>query len=184
MKFSQILIAAIWLLSSSAAAKGEDVMIEDFGASAENRWVYFADTVMGGISRGGVEFLTENGNPYLRLTGAVSTANNGGFIQARASLSNSLNEETKGLRLRVRGNGERYYIHIRTNGTRVPWQYYQLDFPTTSGWNDVVLPFRSFKPSGSFMRKALNPSKIRTIGIVAYGRDHAAELEVDSVVIY
>ena len=43
----------------------------------ENNWAYLADTVMGGVSRGGAEFSAG----VLRLTGQVSTKNNGGFIQ-------------------------------------------------------------------------------------------------------
>ena len=43
----------------------------------ENNWAYLADTVMGGVSQGGAEFSAG----ALRLTGQVSTKNNGGFIQ-------------------------------------------------------------------------------------------------------
>ena len=45
----------------------------------ENNWAYLADTVMGGVSQGSAEFSAG----ALRLTGKVSTKNNGGFIQIR-----------------------------------------------------------------------------------------------------
>ena len=48
----------------------------------ENNWAYLADTVMGGVSRGGAEFSAG----ALRLTGQVSTKNNGGFIQVRTRI--------------------------------------------------------------------------------------------------
>ena len=73
-------------------------------------WSYLADTVMGGVSQGQARM--EGG--VLRLTGRVSTANNGGFIQTRMRLDDGLPDGARGLRLRVRGNGERYFIHIRT----------------------------------------------------------------------
>ena len=45
----------------------------------KGNWAYLADTVMGGVSQGRAEF----SNGALRLTGQVSTENNGGFIQVR-----------------------------------------------------------------------------------------------------
>lgn len=183
-KSSRLLLVAFWFLSTASIVKGESVLIEDFAANPESRWGYFADTVMGGVSQGKVEFLSESQTSFLRLSGEVSTANNGGFIQVRASFSGALNEEVEGLKLQVRGNGEPYYIHIRTSGTRVPWQYYQMQFPTTSEWAEVTLPFSSFKPSGSFMRKTMDPTKIRTLGIVAYGRNFEADLDVSRVYLY
>jgi hypothetical protein len=68
---------------------------------------------------------------YARMTGRVTTANNGGFIQIRKDLGSPPPEGTKGVRLIVRGNGERYFVHLRTSGTLLPWQYYQASFSTT-----------------------------------------------------
>lgn len=158
--------------------------IEDFEAKPETRWIYFADTVMGGVSQGGVQFLTEGEQSFARIKGEVSTDNNGGFIQIRASFGGSIPENTSGLTLRVRGNGERYYIHLRTRGSRMPWQYYQASFPTTDEWTEVSIPFSGFKPSGGLLRNKLRPSGLRTIGIVAYGKNHFAELDVNSVALY
>jgi len=44
------------------------------------QWVYLADRVMGGISEGTAQFEDQ----VIRLSGEVSTANNGGFIQVRS----------------------------------------------------------------------------------------------------
>ena len=49
----------------------------------ENNWAFLADTVMGGVSRGNAEFIPG----ALRLTGNVSTKNNGGFIQVRTRIN-------------------------------------------------------------------------------------------------
>ena len=61
------------------------------GAMAENliktgQWSYFADTVMGGVSEGSAKFVNNGSVEAIRLTGQVSTANNGGFIQVRSCL--------------------------------------------------------------------------------------------------
>jgi len=99
-------------------------------------------------------------------------------------LSNSLNDNFKGLRLKVRGNNQKYYIHIRTKGSVLPWQYYGKNFLASPSWTEVELKFSDFEKSSSFMRKNFKPSSIRTIGIVAYGRDHKAEIEVSKINIF
>jgi hypothetical protein len=137
-------------------------------------WSYLADTVMGGVSEGQARI--EGG--ALRLTGRVSTANRGGFIQARTEMPDGLPEGTTALRLRVRGNGERYFIHLRTTRTRLPWQYYQQGFETGPDWAEVSLPLSGFAASGRMMAGDVRPGEVRSIGLVAYGRDHAADVSL------
>ena len=142
--------------------------------AADLEWSYLADTVMGGVSQGAARI--EAG--VLRLTGTVSTANRGGFIQARTALEGGLPPGATALRLRVRGNGERYFVHLRTTRTRLPWQYYQQGFDTGPDWAEVVLPLAGFAASGSLMAGEVRPGEVRSIGIVAYGRDHVADVSV------
>jgi hypothetical protein len=142
--------------------------------AADLDWTYLADTVMGGVSQGGARL--EGG--VLRLTGTVSTANRGGFIQARTALPGGLPAGATALRLRVRGNGERYFVHLRTTRTRLPWQYWQQGFGTGPDWAEVVLPLAGFTASGNLMAGALRPEEVRSVGIVAYGRDHVADVSV------
>lgn len=137
-------------------------------------WQYLADTVMGGVSHGAARI--ENG--ALRLTGQVSTANRGGFIQARTDLPQGLPAATQALRLRVRGNGERYFIHLRTRHTLLPWQYYQQGFETGPDWAEVTLPLEGFAASGRLMAGRLRAEDVRSVGLVAYGRDHAADVSL------
>ena len=140
-------------------------------------WSYLADTVMGGVSQGGARI--ENG--ALHLSGTVSTANRGGFIQARCAVATGFADDVAALRLRVRGNGERYFVHLRTSRTVLPWQYYQQGFNTGLDWAEVVLPLADFVASGRMMAGAVRPGDIRSIGVVAYGRDHQADLWVDAI---
>jgi len=140
-------------------------------------WTYLADTVMGGVSEGQARF--DGGS--LRLTGTVSTANRGGFIQARTALPEGLPEGTEALRLRVRGNGQRYFIHLRTTRTRLPWQYYQAGFETGPDWVDVTLPLAGFEPSGRLMAAPPRAEEVRSMGLVAYGRDHQADVSLQYI---
>ncbi|MDP5348345.1 MAG: CIA30 family protein [Paracoccaceae bacterium] len=141
-------------------------------------WTYVSDQVMGGVSEGAARLVTVDGQPVLHLTGQVSTANRGGFIQARVTLDSPPPATSQGIALRVRGNGEGYFVHLRTSGTVLPWQYYQAPFPTTPDWVELLIPFTSFKASGNLLRSAVPPEGIRSLGIVAYGRDHSADLQV------
>jgi len=87
----------------------EETLSYPFNADSGRYWQYVSDRVMGGVSDGQVS-LEQDGDIYFaRLTGNVSTANNGGFIQLRASVSFANSEKEgknlQGVRLR-RGNGE------------------------------------------------------------------------------
>lgn len=142
---------------------------------ADFSWRYAADTVMGGVSagRGWIE------DGILRLTGTVSTANNGGFIQIRTDLPDGLANDA--VRLRVRGNGERYFVHLRSIHSTRPWMSYRAGFATSADWTDVALPLRDFTPSRDSMPAQIAASDVRSLGIVAYGRDHVADISVSHI---
>ena len=159
------------------------------GAMAENliqteQWSYFADTVMGGVSQGTAKFESNGSDKTIRLIGEVSTANNGGFIQVRSSIPQKLAKGQIGIKIIVKGNGDQYYLHIRNSSTRLPWHYYQLGFDTSNAWTEVKLPFDAFIKSSSLLRTSMNHDTIKTIGIVAYGKDYSADVSVMSMEFY
>ena len=143
-------------------------------------WVFFSDQVMGGKSQGQAQILHDQGNQFIWLKGDVSTANNGGFIQIRTSIL-GLKKDVKGLSLKVRGNGEKYYVFIRTTGTILPWHYYKADFPSKQEWSEVKLEFQRFTGSSSWLSKTIRPGAIKSVGIVAFGRDHKALIDVSDL---
>ncbi len=159
-------------------------MFEDFETNPATRWDYIADTVMGGVSSGQVSFEANGTDSFARLTGTVSTANRGGFIQFRRQLDAPVPADTGGIRLVVRGNGERYFIHLRTTGTLLPWQFYQSGFEAPGTWTEVRLPLSSFRASGSLLRATPSASTLTSVGVVAYGRDHEALLDVREIGFY
>lgn len=150
----------------------------------ETRWRFFTDQVMGGVSTGRVDFANDGGQPFARMTGRVSTANRGGFIQMRLDLATPPPPETTGVRLIVRGNGQRYFVHLRTAGSLLPWQYYQAPFDVTEGWTEVRLPLDAFAASGGLLRRVPAPDGLTSLAIVAYGRDHSAQIDVREVGFY
>jgi hypothetical protein len=159
------------------------------GAMANNliktgQWVYLTDRVMGGISEGTAQFEDQGIDQVIRLSGEVSTANNGGFIQVRSPVLWEAAKGKTGIRLTVKGNGDQYFLHIRSTDTRLPWHYYQHSFQASGAWSEISLPFEDFEKSSSLLRATLGQSKIKTIGIVAYGKDYSADVSVKRLEFY
>lgn len=170
-------LAVALALTAMAAEAMEPITKDSAGA-----WSFFSDRVMGGVSEGSAAFAEADGTGYLRLTGDVSTENRGGFVQMRRDIA--LPEDAEGIVLRVRGNGERYYVHLRTSGLKMPWQFYQAGFETGPDWREIRIPFSAFRPKGGFQRATLRPETVESLGIAAYGRDHRADLSLAGVGVY
>ena len=173
------IIGFIILFSSSVAMTN----IIDNLADQRVEWLPFSDQVMGGISEINFSEREEDGISHYHMEGEVSTENNGGFIQFRAEV-NLKDFPYKGLRIKTRGNGEEYFIHIRTPKTRLPWNYYGSSFTTTSEWQWLEIPFDSFKKSGLILPRKFQASDIKSIGVVAFGKDFYANIDVASIELY
>jgi hypothetical protein len=92
---------------------------------------------MGGLSTG--KFIVEkvDGVMCYRMTGDVTTKNNGGFIQIRAKLSPEINsKDYDGVYVKVYGNEKNYNLHLRTGLTLAPWQYYIKSVGLVAGFDD------------------------------------------------
>jgi len=181
------LMTVLMLSFNSKAVADENVLAYPFTADSGKYWQYVSDRVMGGVSDGKVNLEQDGEMYYARLTGNVSTANNGGFIQLRASVSFANSEKEgenlKGVRLNVRGNGETYYIHIRTNESWSPSDYYATTFIASEEWQMIDLPFNKFERRWS-KDSTLDPKKIRSFGIVAYGKDYVSDISVSTLEFY
>ena len=184
------LLTFLFISHFSLPSNSQDInkIIDDFTDSPERRWQFYTDQVMGGVSEGRASVRPGPEGPYVRLEGLVSTANNGGFIQIRTKITDGV-KNAEGILLKVRGNGENYYIHLNTNETIfLPQQYryyYQATFPTSKDWTEVKLPFSTeFKRSNAKLNKSFHGNQIRTIGILAYGKNHNALLEISFLSFY
>ena len=171
--FYQIFLSAVLMLSMSNTASAKNLVYE-------NNWAYLADTVMGGVSRGGAEFSAG----VLRLTGKVSTKNNGGFIQVRTRIDPSQAVGKSGIKIKVKGNGDVYYLHVRNASARLPWQYYTASFKTSEKWKEISISFDEFEKSATLMPRKLKSESIKTIGLVAYGKDHNADVSIANLEFY
>lgn len=151
---------------------------KEFGMLSLDQWRFFTDQVMGGVSSGSVVPLQENGRDFLRMTGKVSTANRGGFIQMRHDLGRAPPETTMGIRLIARGNGQRYFVHLRSTDAVLPWQFHQAGFDVTQDWSEVSLSLDAFAPLGRVTPLVPQAAHLTSVAIAAYGRDHLAAIDL------
>tara|TARA_B100000029_G_scaffold133489_1_gene127561 strand:+ start:7446 stop:8012 length:567 start_codon:yes stop_codon:yes gene_type:complete len=158
---------------------------EEFCENTSTKWCFVTDKVMGGISNGILKIGMSEKIKFYNMTGNVSTKNNGGFIQFRTKVKNHpKNILYKGVRIKVRGNDQEYAIHIRTKYLFLPWQYYESVFIASREWNIIELPFKSFKKSNFYQPTNVASSDIKTIGIVAIGRDFVADVDLAQIEFY
>ena len=175
----KILLISIFSLSVFA----DNLVIEDFQNNRAN-WNPVSDQVMGGLSEIKFSELTDNEISFYRLEGNVSTKNNGGFIQYRSRVDTG-NKNFEGVRIKTRGNGEAYQVHLRTSATFLPWQYYQATFTANDDWEIIDIPFSSFKRVGpAYVPRKVKSSKVNWIAIVAYGKDFYAEVDLARIELY
>ena len=179
------LLLATPVLGSAGRAP---LLLDDFsrpdGRSAlGTTWRAFTDQVMGGVSTQSVGRETVEGERALRLRGEVRLDNNGGFVQVALDLGGPRDASAfEGLRLRVRGNGEGYAVHLRSRDTRLPWQYYEAAFTATPQWSEVELPFDDFAPQA--LRTPLDRRALLSVGIVGSKRAFQADVAVSRIELY
>jgi uncharacterized protein YbjT (DUF2867 family) len=122
-------------------------VIFDFTNPSEdlkNIWGALDDVVMGGVSASNMQFVEGTA----LFAGNVSTANSGGFASVRTkNFDPAINlSGYEGVVLRVRGDGKRYKLFLRTETV---WDGvgYSYSFDTEAdNWQDVHVPFTDLVP--------------------------------------
>ena len=148
-------------------------------------WNFITDQVMGGVSKGKFYVETVDGIKCYRMTGEVSTKNNGGFIQIRTKLNPKINTKNfKGVYLKVYGNKKNYNIHLRTGLTPAPWQYYSYTFFSPKKWVEIRAPFSNFKKSNFYQPKSILGQNIKSAGLVAGFDDFEANICLGEIGFY
>ncbi|XP_058095521.1 protein HIGH CHLOROPHYLL FLUORESCENCE PHENOTYPE 173, chloroplastic [Magnolia sinica] len=137
--------------SSVGLQDGKTLFGFEDGISGELVWGALDDVVMGGVSEGTFQIDptgNENGGPTGLFKGTVSTANNGGFSSIRTRNFSAPEDLSAydGLELRVKGDGHRYKLIVRTS---TDWDTvgYTTSFDTVKEqWQTIRLPFSSLRP--------------------------------------
>lgn len=180
-----LLILALGLTTMTPTdSTGEALVLDDFSdprgiSTWGTRWSAFTDRVMGGISDVDVD-LHVDGVPHLHMTGDVRLENDGGFVQVALPLDGNGRafdaRAYRAVRLRVKGNGGGYYVHLRSDDTRAPWQYYAAPFVATKEWTTVEIPFADFEPRS--LGTPFDAASLRRVAVVAYGRRMRADVAI------
>lgn len=173
---------------SVAAAANESVpemkTVVDFGP-ATSPWRDVDDVVMGGVSSSDMRI---DGDVAV-FAGELSLENNGGFASVRSGVIDADLTGYDGVRLRVKGDGNRYQFRIRTNAN-FDGPSYQKSFATTRGtWMEIELPFAEF--FAAFRGRELpnepplDAAEIATAGIlIADKQEGPFRLEIDWIKAY
>ena len=149
--------------------------------SDSRRWPSTNDGVMGGLSEGRSE-ITRDG--VLRFSGSVSLENNGGFSSIRSIEEKRDLSAYDGILIRVRGDGHRYALNLRTDA-EIRAGSYRVKFDTEADkWMELFLPFADFRATSFGVELAdappLDPRKIRSFGLLISDKQAGPfNLEVD-----
>ena len=160
------------------------LILDDF-TRKPTAWEMVSDQVMGGVSDGKLTHELLRGRMALRLTGHVSTENNGGFLQMARDLGDGTGMDASGysgVQLDVLGNGEAYNIHLRTADVTRPWQSYRMSVTAPRNWTTLKLPFADF--SAHRLTSPLDLKSLRRIGIVAIGKAFFADIAISDLRLY
>ena len=160
-------------------------LIDASDPTEPRRWQAVHDTVMGGLSRGGLS----HADGLLVFSGHLSLANNGGFASVRTLPRPLPLADHHGLLLRVRGDGRTYQLRLRDsdNFDGPAWRF---EFTTTAGeWTQVTAPFSRFEQVFRGRRlgggAVLDPARVRQLGfMVADKQAGEFRLEVEAVTAY
>jgi hypothetical protein len=115
-----------------------------YSSNLKEVWGALDDVVMGGVSESNIRFK----ETIAEFSGNVSTANSGGFASVRTrnfdpAIDLSADE---GMRLRVKGDGNRYKFMLRTE-SRWDGVAHCHSFDTVAdAWITVDIPFSAFVP--------------------------------------
>ena len=171
------------LLQVPMTSPPDSLVLADFTVVQERGWFPVNDGVMGGVSRSTMDVSADGTGVF---AGMLSLENNGGFASVRTDIRAYDLSTFSGLVLRVRGDGRRYQVRLRTGG-RYRSLAYKAEFDTRADtWITVELPFADFQPTvrGYRPRNAppLNLSSVREFGILlGDGREGPFRLEVERI---
>lgn len=158
--------------SLGASLVGGEINVDrvvDFTGDAEP-WPSIDDVVMGGVSDS--EMVVEGGTAVFR--GELSLERGGGFCSVRSRPAAHDLSRFTALVVRVRGDGHRYKLRLRTSAAFDGVSYEASFTPPAGTWQEIELPLSSFRPvfRGRSVPGAppLDPARVVTFGLLISDR--------------
>jgi len=167
------------------------MVIDDFSdpnkiSNLGTKWSLLTDRVMGGVSDAEYLFGSDECFNYINMKGNVSLENNGGFVQVFLPLtadSKTFDATSySGVRFWVRGNGQKYYIHLKNNKTRLHWQYYSAEFIASDNWSQIEIPFEKFIPQALDVK--LDLESLSRISVVGAKKAYEVDVYIGPIEFY
>jgi monofunctional biosynthetic peptidoglycan transglycosylase len=179
-----ITLAIISIMAVDKPNQTEPMIIEDFTQEGSKLdWRIVNDGVMGGLSE---STMTVSPDGTGIFEGTVSLDNNGGFASTRALLKEADYSAVTKIRIKVRGDGQRYTFRVRTN-RNFAGPAYVIPFDTEKDtWTVHEFDLKDFKAQfrGYTLtdRPALTGDRMQQIGIlIADKQEGGFWLEVDRI---
>lgn len=164
--------------------------------SSGTEWSGFTDRVMGGESMATLVRQEVGGKMSNLMTGTVSLANNGGFIQMATDLSKDPSistvdaSEFDGIELDVFYKGdqeeESFNVHLRNPACEKRNSSYRATFQVEPNkWQTIRLSWSDFSGHGPGCDVTpFSPAELRRIGIVSIGKAMKVNLALSGVRFY
>lgn len=154
-------------MSAVALQVDEKVLFDFSNANKAGRWIIVNDGVMGGLSQSEIT-LSSQGTAVFQ--GTLSLENYGGFASVRTVPYRLGLQSFDGISLRVRGDGRRYKLRLRTD-QYMDGPAYEAEFDTVADtWITVNIPFQdtvpTFRGRQLMSMPQLNGNKIVQIGVM------------------
>ncbi|NTV52503.1 MAG: hypothetical protein HGA76_05775 [Candidatus Firestonebacteria bacterium] len=194
--------------TATPVAASNLTLIDDFETASSpfknklgGAWYSFNDSGNGGTSRifpSPFALTIQNGlgangsNGYLAVTGTVTTVYANGFIGFGTLLNQvggtvDLNQ-FKGIRFSVKGDVKVYSIKIQSSNI-TDYNYFKIDFPTTTEWTEKNLPFALFAQDPYFgtPNKSLTESLTYATAIQWQTKGQpwsSVQVQIDNIFLY
>lgn len=173
MKLFNLFLCSLNSVSAATPTNGQ--MLAGFGTEKKdelNKWFIENDGVMGGLSKG--HYTIDNENQMMTFNGTISLEQNGGFslVSGTKNYGEKMNLGAfKGIRGRVKSDGRKYQLELRTNARFAlqPIQFFSFFEATKDEWSEFYVPFSDLEPAfhGNPMPQyKFDPAKVENIGFM------------------
>lgn len=146
-------------------------------------WMIINDGVMGGLSKGKLEFMENS----LLFSGTVSLANNGGFSSLKSRFQSFDLSNYSKVKIRLRSNGIRVAFTMETD-QRWYYPYFKKDMLTQStDWEEITLDLNKFEQYRVGRKTGKNPDQADLANIIRLGlitnekKEGPFEVEIDYI---
>ena len=142
MKIKLILLTVLITFSFMKPNAPSDIIF-DFKTSTDiGSWKIVNDGVMGGSSN---STFSQNKEGHGVFKGNVSIENNGGFASVRLQLSSFIVNDSKQLKIKLKGDGKNYQLRVKANAS--DYYSYITEFSTSGSWETIVINLNNLYPS-------------------------------------